>query len=331
MYQCLGLGTVNEGGCNEDWWHAHCLMGLPKDWPENPTQQKPRPKRPDSEADEDNHPVPEGFPEDDDFTTVICYKCVESNPWIKRYASTKGFLPPLYKGEHDKSDQGAVEPVATVSSTQSSMKRKASADDEDLERPASPVKRLKEEERSSEQPNGQVSITPSTVTKAKHENLPPAPSGTFSLLAQKDFREEFCRCPECFPHLGSHSQLLEEEDEYEPSLSDSEQSLVDGSGAHSHGTGSLLERGEAALNNVDRVRAIEGVMVYNHLKDKVKAFLKPFAESGEAVGAEDIKAYFEKLRGDEAAIKEAGQRPMIDGDGDTSGQGGSNKKEQSGY
>jgi len=46
-------------------------------------------------------------------------------------------------------------------------------------------------------------------------------------------------------------------------------------------------------------------MVYNHLKDKVKSFLQPFAESGQAVGAEDIKAYFEKLRGDEQAVKGA--------------------------
>lgn len=44
-------------------------------------------------------------------------------------------------------------------------------------------------------------------------------------------------------------------------------------------------------------------MVYNQLRDKVKAFLQPFAESGQAVGAEDIKAYFEKLRGDDEAIK----------------------------
>jgi E3 ubiquitin-protein ligase UBR7 len=46
-------------------------------------------------------------------------------------------------------------------------------------------------------------------------------------------------------------------------------------------------------------------MVYAHLKDKVKAFLQPFAESGQVVGAEDIKAYFEKLRGDADAIKDA--------------------------
>lgn len=72
----------------------------------------------------------------------------------------------------------------------------------------------------------------------------------------------------------------------------------------------------------------EGVMVYNHLKDKVKTFLQPFAESGQAVGAEDIKAYFEKLRGDADAIRAAGGAAAggpSDGDGK-----GDNRKEQSG-
>ena len=46
-------------------------------------------------------------------------------------------------------------------------------------------------------------------------------------------------------------------------------------------------------------------MVYNDLKDKVKAFLKPFAETGEPVGADHIKEYFEKLRGDDEALKDA--------------------------
>lgn len=71
-------------------------------------------------------------------------------------------------------------------------------------------------------------------------------------------------------------------------------------------------------------------MVYNHLKDKVKSFLQPFAESGQAVGAEDIKAYFEKLRGDDQAIKAAGGRP-VDGIGDEDGSAdSSDRKEQSG-
>ena len=66
-------------------------------------------------------------------------------------------------------------------------------------------------------------------------------------------------------------------------------------------------------------------MVYNHLKDKVKDFLQPFAESGQAVGADDIKAYFEKLRGDEQGMKSA--QTLVGGHGDPNGD---NRREQSG-
>lgn len=70
-------------------------------------------------------------------------------------------------------------------------------------------------------------------------------------------------------------------------------------------------------------------MVYNHLKDKVKSFLQPFAESGQAVGAEDIKAYFEKLRGDEQAIKAASGTAVAGGE---EGEGeGDGRREQRGY
>ena len=68
-------------------------------------------------------------------------------------------------------------------------------------------------------------------------------------------------------------------------------------------------------------------MVYNHLKDKVKSFLQPFAESGQAVGAEDIKAYFEKLRGDAEAIRAAGGAAIA---GAANGNGGDNRREESG-
>ena len=71
-------------------------------------------------------------------------------------------------------------------------------------------------------------------------------------------------------------------------------------------------------------------MVYNHLKDKVKSFLQPFAESGQAVGAEDIKAYFEKLRGDEQAIKAAGGAAVAGG-GDGGDGSGDGRREQRGY
>ena len=69
-------------------------------------------------------------------------------------------------------------------------------------------------------------------------------------------------------------------------------------------------------------------MVYNHLKEKVKAFLQPFAEEGRAVGAEDIKQYFERLRGDAEGVQQAGTAARNNGSGDNGAGGG--RTEQSG-
>jgi len=57
------------------------------------------------------------------------------------------------------------------------------------------------------------------------------------------------------------------------------------------------------------------------LKEKLTPFFQQFAESGQAISAEDIKAYFAKMRGDEQAIKEAGEGAKSQ----------DNRKEQSGY
>lgn len=331
MFQCLGLGTVESGGCGEDWYHPECLMGLKRDWHQG-SQIKDGEKE--GTEEESSHPVPPGFPGEDDFESLICYKCVESNPWIKPYASSAGFLPPIFRSTIDSGvERLPVAESAPKTTELPSLKRKASDSDLD-EAPASPSKRVKDEERlptlDVAPPKASTEELQPTIAAAphKHDAQPPAPEGTFSLFLRADFREHLCHCPKCYPHLIPHPQLTEEEEAYEPSISDSEASGANDrrSGTHSHGTASLLDRGEAALSTMDRVKAIEGVMVYNHLRDKVKAFLKPYAESGQAVSADDIKAYFEKLRGDENGIKAAGAKPT-DGDAD----GSDNRREQSGY
>ena len=339
MFQCIGLGTVETGGCGEDWFHPECLMGLSKDStiasPNHKTDEGQ-----DTDGMEKEHPPPAGFPNEDDFDALICYKCVESNPWIKRYAGTNGFLPPVFR--KDESTSQAAEPSAadTPIDQRPNLKRKASGDDADFEeRPPSLSKRVKEDDTQTHQQTV-ARPQPPASPKHKHSSLPPAPLGTFSLFLKEDFREHLCHCPSCYPNLLPHPQLVEEEDNYEPSVSN-DSGVSDtrsnpllqsqhASDRQSHRSGSLLDRGEAALNNVDRVRAIEGVMVYNHLKDKVKEFLKPYAESGKVVSAEDIKSYFEKLRGDEEGIKEAGERADAAGGSDKE-NGGDNRREQSGY
>jgi E3 ubiquitin-protein ligase UBR7 len=328
MYQCLGLGSTETGGCGEDWWHPECLLGLPRDWAsrkEDKSATENPPNGDDQDSVKEEQEVPPGFPSEDEFESIICYKCVMSNPWIKQYAGTPGFLPPVFKQGSNKAEEQAQHQDVCKN-----LKRKAADDDNGIQESNS--KRVR-----GEQDDDMTATEATTECNSngnapvhKHNSLPPAPDGIFSLFLKEDFREHLCHCPKCYSNLLPHQQLVEEEETYQPSLSDSEASDAGpGSGTRSHGTGSLLERGEAALSGVDRVRAIEGVMVYNHLKDKVKEFLKPYAESGKPVGAEDIKAYFEKLRGDEAAIKEAGSRPLVSGEDNDKAE--ENRREQKGF
>lgn len=338
MFQCLGLGTVETGGCGEDWWHPECLIGLPRGWQNAAKEGEPKPavedkKEDDAGEDGEEAPLPPGFPEEDDFETFVCYKCLDSNPWLKRYAGTKGFLAPVYKGKEEalqQIDQEAPETQKADEDQSQSRKRKAEDDEPEEDRDAKRSKAGEETKLEAIQEDPQQQKPATETVKHKHESLPGrAPVGAFSLFLKEDFRDHLCHCPDCFHNLVPHSQLREEEEAYEPPLSEDGD---EANGGGSQGTGSLLDRGEAALSNIDRVRAIEGAMVYNHLRDKVKAFLKPFAESGQAVGADDIKSYFEKLRGDDLDIKAAGGQASTygsRGDGNN-GEDGSNRKGQSG-
>ncbi|EME80713.1 uncharacterized protein MYCFIDRAFT_21308, partial [Pseudocercospora fijiensis CIRAD86] len=324
MFQCLGLGHVEDGGCGEDWWHPECLMGLPrtkqehtvKEEGEDGAEQPLQNGTEDHAAGTEEPPVPKGFPSEDDFDHLICYKCADAFPWIKQYAGTPGFLPAVPADGSIRQDTGEVQTtqrgdqgVPSISggdhskteSGEATADRKRKAEDEPEPSQESNKKAKGDDEAlAADQP-----ANANGTTKPKHETLPPAPSGRVSLFLKEDFRDHLCRCPECFPRLPRLPQLLEEEDTYEPPVSESDQNENASVGGRSVGSGSILERGEAALSGMDRVRAVEGVMAYNHVREKVKDFLKPFAESGTPVGAEDIKAYFAKLRGDEAAIREA--------------------------
>jgi E3 ubiquitin-protein ligase UBR7 len=375
MFQCLGLGSVETGGCGEDWYHPECVMGLSRDWKKRIKKEKGviealdapatdqtatedtvkenAPKQEDTNMSEatnttppatngangnqvtasdiatrqeivvqnagEDDTMPPGFPNEDDFEDFLCYKCIDANPWIKKYAGSRGFHAAI--PHRDEATAGA-ELIKSQGILQ--KKRKASPDlDDDNMSQASKRQRGPEDmsslaaipETKSTGPNGDVK-------PCIYDSLPLAPEGSISLFTKDDFRTHLCRCPKCYPALSKFPQLMEEEETYEPPISEDGDDDAPGS----LGSRSLLDRGEAALSNVDRVRAIEGVMVYNHLKDKVKSFLKPFAESGQAVGAEDIKKYFEGLRGDADAISAAARKS----NGNTGDRDDDSRKEQSG-
>ncbi|KZZ91536.1 zinc finger protein [Ascosphaera apis ARSEF 7405] len=299
----------------------------------------------DNDDDDDEIPLPEGFPAEDDFESLICYKCVEANPWIKAYAGTPGFLPPVYKKdvmtpEDITNTKNGEREEPTTAQSPLSKKRKHGEVEDPISRDQED-KRTKEEtkiEAPSDSPvppdeNGNTSTTSQHAPPPRlHESLPPnPPSGTFSLFLKEDFRDHLCHCPTCFPSLAPYPHLLAEEEIYQPP-SDSRSASPDpslngrtGTSSVHSGRNSIYDRGEAALNTMDRVKALEGVMIYQHLRDKVKEFLRPYAETGEAVGAEDVREYFARLRGDDQ-----GGRGNSGGNEDNGGQGGDGRREQSG-
>ncbi|TGO14087.1 hypothetical protein BTUL_0058g00120 [Botrytis tulipae] len=271
----------------------------------------------DEEEEEEDPPLPPGFPDEDDFEGFICYKCVDANPWIKRYAGAPGFLSPVFKRSAAPSPESEIPLKSTNFLAPSiSESRKRKSDDDDISISSSASKRIKSEEGERTVDEGSNGNDDTKHPACKLKALPKALDGQISLFFKSDFRDHLCHCSDCFPELANHPQLLEEEETYVPPVSD------DGDGGGSTvGSGSIYDRGESALKNVDRVRAIEGVMAYNHLKDKLKPFFQKFAESGQAISADDIKEHFAKIRGDEQAIKDAGEGAKADG----------NRKGQSGY
>ncbi|KAL7623505.1 hypothetical protein AAE478_007188 [Parahypoxylon ruwenzoriense] len=346
MFQCLGLGTHETGGCGEDWYHPGCLVGLGPKWYEKKVSnsgnmaasvshralpQIPEDAAPQNHADQqangdqrveeddDDPPLPDGFPGEDAFDHFICCKCIEAYPWIKRYAGTPGFLPAVFLQKDNEKlppkKRKLEEEEPSEDSEDSERSKRVKPDPEEIVAPPpAPESNDANIQIKDEGAPEKDKVTP--TTECKLASLPPMPAGQFSLFMKSNFRDQFCRCASCFPNLKPHLQLLEEEEAYEPPLSES--GSENGS---THGSGnSLYERGESALKNVDRVRAIEGVMAYNHLKERLKPFFRQFAESGKAISAEDIKEYFAKMRGDEQAIKDAGEAAKED-----------HRQEQSGY
>ncbi|KAK3307931.1 putative zinc finger in N-recognin-domain-containing protein [Chaetomium strumarium] len=355
MFQCLGLGTHETGGCGEDWWHPGCVVGLGPRWFESMPKTKVKAEAKDSKPngalpviaedadateqngdvppgeageheEDDDPPPPPGFPSEDDFDGFLCYKCVDAHPWIKRYAGSPGFLAPVFSKQGDAdATQGSSPPGTLLNNEQlNGESRKRKAEDDETDSQASKRQKGAGEATDTAPQSTEIPSTSAPATEASKESspacklstLPPAPSGQFSLFFTESFRSHLCHCRSCFPLLAPHPQLLEEEETYEPPVSEDSGSVVS----------SLYDRGEAALRNIDRVRAIEGVMAYQHLKDKLMPFFQQFAESKQAISAEDIKEYFAKLRGDDQAIKDAGELAENDG-----ADGADFRREQDGY
>lgn len=324
MFQCL-LGDA----CNEDWFHDSCIMG---EEPLSPVANEEKKIGADGEEEDGEGEPPKypGFPGEDEFEHFICWMCVEKNPWLKRYANAPGFLKAIIRNKKDlgREDKSMELTEKSEGENPEALKEETVGDSRGLKRKSLDTM---EEEVASKRTKTEISSSKATVATSETRvdadtekettvesatistietveikastapaasapcKLPPLTvpeNAQLSLFLLAPFRSHLCHCKSCFPYLAPHRVLLEEEQSYSPPMSEADS--ADGNSSQH----SLLERGERALSAMDRVKAIEGVMAYNHLKEKVTAFLKPFAENRKQVSAEDVKAYFEALRND---------------------------------
>jgi E3 ubiquitin-protein ligase UBR7 len=259
MFQCLGLGTVEDGGCGEDWWHPECLVGYTREEyakmiekpkveqtstsadmtdvsaakmeeaipainadmadasPEQPRNGIPAVNDeinapPDiaqatitgridaaiangtgidgndvaAEADEedDDPPLPPGFPAEEAFDHFICYKCLKANSWITKYAGSTGFLPPVYLDKALNNTQTAdVTMGPPQPTTGETKKRKASDEDEEESTSSNLAAPVPAKRQKSEDPSGPLSSIPEdTITLPITPN--PGPNNTFLALPQ---------------------------------------------------------------------------------------------------------------------------------------------------
>ncbi|KAI9271964.1 putative zinc finger in N-recognin-domain-containing protein [Sporodiniella umbellata] len=101
------------------------------------------------------------------------------------------------------------------------------------------------------------------------------------LFLQDAWRQDLCRCEKCLEAYKAKGIefLLEEETTFEPE-EDQDASK------------SLLDIGMEQLQRMDRVKALESLMAYQHLAQDLKTYLSSFKDSGKTVTKEDVEAFF---------------------------------------
>nr|CAD7455144.1 unnamed protein product [Timema tahoe] len=198
-------------------------------------------------------------PPHDDFSEMICFRCMERNDFLWHYRGL--FVTPL-------STESDITPsTAEVNITPSNGELCQS---------------IGSTRKSSEiNVNGIAGIKQGKACIIKDRELL---KGTGSVFCSKGWRKLLCTCNSCqdIYKTNNVSFLLDEED----SMSAYEERNKDGQFSTSY------ERGMRALSSLDRVQQVEAIEGFNDMKSHLKEYLQKFAENKKVVREEDIREFF---------------------------------------
>lgn len=107
-----------------------------------------------------------------------------------------------------------------------------------------------------------------------------------TLFLPDGWRSELCRCPECLQTYQASGLAF---------LTDSTDTVhhYESQGKTSKGQ---FEQGMEALSQMDRIKQVEAISMYNSMKENLMAYLAKFAQNGKVVREADIKEFFEGMK-----------------------------------
>ncbi|KAL2917070.1 hypothetical protein HK105_203502 [Polyrhizophydium stewartii] len=198
------------------------------------------------------------MPGEDDFEEFVCSKCASEHAFLMRYAQDARMF---VRKAADADDAGEAGGIRTPSVAAGS-KRALDAGGAD----------------PGAGSDSTVCSMPEGGDGDSAEGTPPR-----NLFAVDGWRERICKCSACADMYRRHRLgfLVDAEATFQPP-------------PDADAGKSLLDAGMQQLNEIDRVRAIDGIRAYNKFKDRLMEFLRGFGSEGKVVCKEDIERFFEE-------------------------------------
>lgn len=309
MHQCH-FGFV----CGEDWFHEDCILGyqpglfgpkkLLKDessgqnlledlgpagedaFTDHAKKRELVSGHEEDEEDEENEVLIPHFPLLDDFDQFICWRCVAQFkavfdlfpdevvhariPHFENVTSAED-----WKAQFDKYKLN----IASQSGEELKMRQEKPDHESDEHR----AKRVKIEDAGDKGAEIDDKINKKATAPA-------------SVFLTKNFRDHLNKLFETLERnsdvhkfLTNHPYLFKEDPIFQPPPEDND---------HSSTTGSLLELGAEALRSLPKEQAVEGLEAYDKVREKLRAFFKPFAEQGKVVTEDEVRNFFSNIKKD---------------------------------
>ncbi|KAF8228424.1 hypothetical protein L208DRAFT_1403929 [Tricholoma matsutake] len=290
MIQCLSC---------EEWYHESCCNLRERLTPTEPSPaQHPENIEPLSETNDDtvseasSSDLPPPLISGTEYECFVCGACVSKNEILKRYSGTPGAImvirdDPASPWRRLGDDLCVADENIDVNNgspgfSTIGIKRALSPSDANIP----DAKRVRGFSQASTRPSS-LCLGPkhNSVAQAIISNRKTSPEqslGAGDIFLTENFRERWCRCVSCLPHLEAIPYLVHPEETYEPP-EDPDSGL------------SLEELGMRALERLPRDRAIDGIHAFNGMRDGLINYLRPFAQQGKVVNEADVRGFFASL------------------------------------